>query len=213
MSDTLYLQLDANIEVHHPHVYLQDIAKMSCTNPKLLNRLRVLPVINLDPGKPGRYVMSVMDLIELIRQKQPDLDITSLGETDFILTYEKAAPRHLVFHFLKIAFICLASFFGAAFSIMTFNTDADVATLFSQIYTQVTGENSSGFTILEVCYSIGLGLGVLFFFNHFGHMKITSDPTPMQVQMRKYEDDVNAAIVEDRNRKKAESQNPCQRSS
>ena len=35
----------------------------------------------------------------------------------------------------------------------------------------------------------------------------------MQVQMRKYEDDVNAAIVEDRNRKKAESQNPCQRSS
>ena len=112
MSDTLYLQLDANIEVHHPHVYLQDIAKMSCTNPRLLNRLRVLPVINLDPGKPGRYVMSVMDLIELIRQKQPDLEITPLGETDFILTYEKAAPRHLVIHFLKVAFICLASFFG-----------------------------------------------------------------------------------------------------
>ena len=36
MSDTLYLQLDANIEVHHPHVYLQDIAKMSCTSPRLL---------------------------------------------------------------------------------------------------------------------------------------------------------------------------------
>lgn len=213
MSDILYLQLDANIEVHHPHVYLQDIAKMSCTNPKLLNRLRVLPIINLDPGKPGRYVMSVMDLIELIRQKQPDLEISSLGETDFILTYEKAAPRHLVIHFLKVAFICLASFFGAAFSIMTFNTDADVATLFSRIYTQVTGENSSGFTILEISYSIGLGLGVLFFFNHFGHMKITSDPTPMQVQMRKYEDEVNAAIVEDRNRKKTESQNPCHRSS
>ena len=26
MSDTLYLQLDQNIEVTNPHVYLQDIA-------------------------------------------------------------------------------------------------------------------------------------------------------------------------------------------
>lgn len=213
MSDTLYLQLDANIEIHHPHVYLQDIARMSCTNPKLLNRLRVLPVIHLDPDRPGRYVMSVMDLVDLIRQKQPDLEITPLGETDFILTYEKAAPRHIFFHFLKVGFVSLASFFGAGFSIMTFNTDADVASLFSRIYTQVTGKASGGFTILEICYSIGLGLGVLFFFNHFGHMKITSDPTPMQVQMRNYEDDVNATIIEDRNRKDAQAKNPRQRPS
>ena len=39
MSDTLYLQLDMNIQVQHPHVYLQDIARLSCTNPKILNRL------------------------------------------------------------------------------------------------------------------------------------------------------------------------------
>lgn len=207
MNDTLYIQLDANVEVHHPHVYLQDIAKMSCTNPKLLNRLRVLPVIHLDPQKPGRYVMSVMDLVELIRQKSPDLTITPIGETTFIITYEKAAPQHLLFRYVKIAAVCLASFFGAAFSIMTFNTDADVGTLFSQIYTQVTGKSSSGFTILEISYSVGLGLGVLFFFNHFGHMKITSDPTPMQVQMRKYEDDVNLTIVEEISRKNANQEN------
>lgn len=213
MNDTLYLQIDANIEIHHPHVYLQDIARMSCTNPKLLNRLRVLPIINLDPGKPGRYVMSVMDLIDLIRQKQADLEITPIGETTFILTYEKAAPQQTLFRLCKIIFICLASFFGAAFSIMTFNTDADVATLFSQIYTQVTGKASSGFTILEISYSVGLGLGVLFFFNHFGHMKITSDPTPMQVQMRNYEDDVNATIIEDMNRKQSEKNVPHHRSS
>lgn len=52
MSDTLYLQLDMNIQVQHPHVYLQDIARLSCTNPKILNRLRVLPVANLDSEKP-----------------------------------------------------------------------------------------------------------------------------------------------------------------
>ena len=63
MSDTLYIQTEENVEVHHPHVYLQDIAKLSCTNSKILNHLRVLPVANLDPDKTGRYVISVMDLI------------------------------------------------------------------------------------------------------------------------------------------------------
>lgn len=197
MNDTLYLQLDANVIVRHPHVYLQDIARLSCTNPVVLNRLRVLAVANLDPERPGRYVMSVMDLIELIRKKEPALTISPLGETDFILTYEKPSAHHMILRVIKIAFICLASFFGAAFSIMTFNTDADVGTLFAQIYAQVTGQTSSGFTVLEISYSIGLGFGVLFFFNHFGHMKITSDPTPMQVQMRCYEDDINKTIIED----------------
>ena len=80
MSDTLYLQLDQNIQINHPHIYLQDIAKLSCSNSKILNRLRVMPVINLDPDKPGRYVMSVMDLISEIKKKEPDLEINNIGE-------------------------------------------------------------------------------------------------------------------------------------
>ena len=164
MSDTLYLQLDQNIQINHPHIYLQDIAKLSCSNSKILNRLRVMPVINLDPNKPGRYVMSVMDLISEIKKKEPDLEINNIGEADFIIT---------------------------------FNNDVDVGSLFSQIYTQVTGQTSGHFTVLEITYSIGIGLGVLFFFNHFGHMKITDDPTPMQIQMRLYEENVNKTLIKD----------------
>lgn len=197
MSDTLYLQLDTNMEVHHPHVYLQDIAKLSCSNSKVLNRVRVLPVTNLDPDKPGRYVMSAMDLVDLIQKKEPDLDITTIGEANFIVTYQKEPVPNLIWRWLKVIFVCLATFFGAAFSIMTFNNDVDVGGLFGQIYMQVTGQASNGFTILEISYSIGIGLGVLFFFNHFGRMKITDDPTPMQVQMRLYEDDVNTTIIEE----------------
>lgn len=202
MSDTLYIQLDMNIQIQHPHVYLQDIAKLSCSDSKILNRLRVLPVANLNSEKPGRYVMSVMDLIDMIQKKEPDLTICHMGEPDFILTYKKESVPDALFRWLKIVFVCLATFFGAAFSIMTFNTDVDVGTLFQQIYFQVTGKISDGFTILEISYSVGLAIGVLFFFNHFSRLKFSADPTPMQVQMRKYEDDVNTTILEDLNRKK-----------
>ena len=85
---------------------------------------------------------------------------------------------------------------------MTFNTDVNMSGLFFQLYRQFTGEISTGHTILEFCYSVGIGIGVVFFFNHFGRMKLTDDPTPMQVQMRLYEDDVNNTIIEDASRKK-----------
>lgn len=194
-----------NILIKHPHVYLQDIARLSCSNSKVLNRLRVLPVANLNPDTPGRYTMSVMDLVDLIQKKEPDLDITPLGELSFILTYQPPGKPQMIFEILKVVFISLASFFGAAFSIMTFNTDADVGTLFKQIYQQVTGNVSNGFTILEISYSIGLAAGVLFFFNHFGRKKFSADPTPMQVQMRQYEDNVNTTLLEESSRKASSS--------
>ena len=205
MSDTLYIQTDMNILIKHPHVYLQDIARLSCSNSKVLNRLRVLPVANLNPDTPGRYTMSVMDLVDLIQKKEPDLDITPLGELSFILTYQPPGKPQMIFEILKVVFISLASFFGAAFSIMTFNTDADVGTLFKQIYQQVTGNVSNGFTILEISYSIGLAAGVLFFFNHFGRKKFSADPTQMQVQMRQYEDNVNTTLLEESSRKASSS--------
>lgn len=200
MSDTLYIQTEENVEVHHPHVYLQDISKLSCSNSKILNRLRVMPVANLQPDKPGRYVISVMDLIKEIQQKEPDLDITTIGEPTFLITYQKEGTVNIVLRWCKVVFVCLATFFGAGFSIMTFNNDVDIPALFEQIYTQVTGQASDGFSILEISYSVGIGLGVLFFFNHFGRMKLTDDPTPMQVQMRLYENDVNTTIMENNSR-------------
>lgn len=210
MSDMLHIQLEQNIQVEHNRIYLQDIAKLSCNNSKLLNRLRVLPVITLDKKKPGRYVMSAMDLVKLIQKQEPELEINIIGEPNFILAYKNRPDPGKLWELCKAFFVGLATFFGAAFSIMTFNNDVDVGKLFAQIYTQVTGMSSSHFTILEISYSIGVGLGVLFFFNHFGHMKITSDPTPMQMQMRIYEDEVNTTIIEDLDRwlEHGEERNP-----
>ena len=115
MSDTLYLQVEQNIKVLYPHVYLQDIAELSCRNSRVLNRLRVLPVANLEPGRTGRYVMSVMDLIEKIQQKEPDLTITHMGEPEFIITYQEEPAHNPFFQCLKTAFVCAATFFICAF--------------------------------------------------------------------------------------------------
>ena len=204
MSNTLYMQFDKNVEVRHPHVYLQDVAELSCTDPKVLDRCRVIKILHLDEKKPGRYVVSVNDILKLLLEKEEKLDVTATGETTFVVTYRKEQQGRMT-KALKAAFVCLITFFGTAFAIMTFNNDVSVEDLFARIYHQVTGEVSNGFTAMEISYSAGIGFGVLFFFNHFGRRKITEDPTPMQVQMRLYEDNVNKTIVEDINRKQEQN--------
>ena len=201
MSDTLYIQTEENVEVHHPHVYLQDIAKLSCTNSKILNHLRVLPVANLDPDKTGRYVISVMDLINDIQLKEPDLDITHIGEPNFIITYQKEGTVNIVIRWCKVIFVCLATFFGAGFSIMTFNNDVSVTSVFGEVYRLLTGQESSGHTILELSYSVGLAVGIIAFFNHFAKWKINADPTPLEVEMRLYEDNICKTVIQNDSRK------------
>ena len=92
---------------------------------------------------------------------------------------------------MKTIFVCIVTFFGAMFSIMTFQTDVNIAGLFHKVYFWLTGLESSGFTILEISYAIGIGAGSLFFFNHFGKWRLDQEPTPIEVEMTEYENQVN----------------------
>lgn len=202
MSEILYIQTEKNVEVQSPEIYLQDVAKLTCNDNKVLNRNKVRKVFSIPNGTPGRYVISAVDLIHAVAKEEPNVDITHIGEANLVVTYEKAKHQQKWYSWLKTLLVCVLTFFGGAFSIMTFNTDVDTANLFSKIYTQFTGEIASGPTILEFTYSVGIGIGVIFFFNHFGKGKLTQDPTPVEVQMRLYEDDVNKTLIADKNRSK-----------
>lgn len=202
MSEILYIQTEKNVEVQSPEIYLQDVAKLTCSDSKVLNRNKVRKVFSIPNGAPGRYVISAVDLVHAVAKEEPNVDVTHIGEANLVVTYEKAKHQQKWYSWLKTLLVCMLTFFGGAFSIMTFNTDVDTANLFSKIYTQFTGEIAAGPTILEFTYSVGIGIGVVFFFNHFGKGKLTQDPTPVEVQMRLYEDDVNETLIADKNRSK-----------
>ena len=139
--------------------------------------------------------------LSVIHEKFPQADVQNLGETDIIVTYEDQKTPALAWHIIKTAFVAAVTFFGAAFSIMAFNNDVDVTKLFGQIYELVTGRETGGFTVLEISYSVGVTAGILIFFNHFGRKRFTVDPTPMEIQMRLYENDIQTTLIENSERK------------
>lgn len=196
MSKILYIQTDKNVKVTKDTILLGDVAKLSCPDSKVLQRNECRKIASLKKGKYGRYVVSAMDLIREIEKAEENVDVTHIGESTFVITYEDPEAKNVVVSWAKTIFISLITFFGTAFSIMTFNTDVSVEKLFKQIFRMFTGKRSSGFTVLEITYSIGIAVGVIFYFNHFGSRKLTQDPTPMEVQMRLYEDDVDTTIIE-----------------
>ncbi|MGC4020098.1 MAG: stage V sporulation protein AA [Muricomes sp.] len=202
--DTVYLKGDRNVEVKKPEVTLGDIMSMECSNKDIIPKLKTLKILKIPDGGKQRLVISILKIIACIHEKYPGLEIQNMGEQDIIITYEDQKTPNMFFHVVKTICVALITFCGAAFSIMAFNNDVSTAKLFSQIYEYVTGIKSDGFTLLEVTYSIGIVIGILVFFNHFGKKRFTVDPTPMEVQMRLYENDIQTTLIEDAARREQE---------
>lgn len=201
---TLYIKGDRNVEVTEQDVFLKDIVSMECSDKKFLPKLQAVKILKLHGNREQRYVVSVLEIIACIHAAYPEVEVQNLGEADIIVTYENQKTPPYLWHILKVAVVAAIIFLGSAFSIMAFNNDVGVTKLFGQIYELVMGKKSDGFTVLEVTYSIGLTFGILIFFNHFGKKRFTVDPTPMEVQMRLYENDIQTALVENASRRKEE---------
>lgn len=206
-SETVYIKADRNVEVTKPEVTLGDVLKIECSNPNMvpkLNTLKLLKFHHTDKKHQNRTAVSILRVIQCIHEQYPNIDVQNMGETDFIVTYEEQQTAEGAVHYMKAAVVVVISFIGAAFSIMAFNNDVDTTKMFSQIYELLTGNKSDGFTILELTYCIGLVIGILTFFNHSGKKKFSVDPTPMEVEMRLYENDIQSTLIETYSRKEKE---------
>lgn len=204
--DTLYLKIDRNILVQTYQVHLQDIAKMECTNEAALRQLKQKKIYTFQKQdtqqqkKHRSKVFSILNIIQQIHEDYPDLEIQNMGETDFIIECQADVQENKWLDIVKSCLLCIIIFLGAAFTIMSFNNDVAVGDVFAKLYRQVTGMKSSGFTEIEICYAIGMPIGILIFYNHIGKKKVTPDPTPIQVEMRKYEQDIDQTFVENASR-------------
>jgi len=201
MKDILYIKFDKNMAVYTADVLLGDVAELECSNQAIGNRLKTIKLFTFQKIQKGshvcaaRRVCSVIEVVEKIHEVYPGLEIQNLGESDFIVEYSTKSKDIPFILFGKVFLVCMITFLGSAFSIMTFNNDVSVTTLFAQLYEYFTGQPSDGFTILELTYSLGLTVGIVVFFNHLGGRRLTKDPTPIEVEMRLYENDVDTTLI------------------
>lgn len=200
MSEILYIMMKQSVELDGSEATIKDVAKLYCKTESIVNRLNTIKVVRDKYKGRKAYVVSVMKIIEEASKLYPNIDINTLGAPECVLDFKDGKKTSKKMEYLKVALISLILFFGAGFSIMSFNNDVSIDEMFNQVSYLIAGESNSGKLLMECSYSIGIGLGLLIFYNHFGRKNITKDPTPIEIEMRKYEQDINQTVIDSNSR-------------
>ena len=200
MSRILYLKIEQCIQVPNVSVTIGDVAKLECTDKSMVHRLKTEKLLKADENPNNRKVVSVMLVIEKIHEIYPELEIQNVGESDFIISL-KPEKTSKVLEFVKVFLVCTVSFLGSVFAMMTFNEDVSTLDSFRKVYTWVMGTPAEGSTVLELTYSLGVSVGIIVFFNHFGKKRLMQEPSPVEVEMSGYDKQVYTTLIQQEGRK------------
>lgn len=191
----VYLKCDRNVEVQSQDVFLSDLGEVRCQDEVLNAKLKAIKVHHFKKGESKRFVISSLTLVEQMEQVCADIAVTVIGETDVLVEWISVDRHKGPVQWAKVVFVSLVSFFGTAFTIMAYHNDIGIHSVFTEVYSIIMGAEPDGVNALEVSYSLGLAGGIILFFNHIGGRRITKDPTPIEVSIRQYEEDVDKALI------------------
>ena len=200
----VYIKAEESVCLNHKDIKVKDVMSLYCTDKDIEQKIKNESIYHFPQDQNARKCFSVMKVIEVIKDVDKTLEVLNFGPQDFIVYYKRKQEESKSLNYGKILFVILVAFFGASFSIMTYNTDVGIEELFYNVYEMVMGNAPKGPNILHISYTIGLALGIVIFFNHAGKIKLNDDPTPFEVQMRLYERDVNDTLMIDAGRKEEE---------
>ena len=129
MNKTIYIQTGKSVKVQNPVVKIKDVARISCSDKRIQNQCENMAVMNLKELPPGPYTILAIDLLGKISNQIKEVELVHMGEVGIVINYEPKITSPGILDYLKTAFVCMILFFGAGFSIMTFNTDVDTREL------------------------------------------------------------------------------------
>lgn len=201
MADLLYIKPKQSVKVNERKVLLKDMAEIYSDNPDIAFAADKIEVYKFKEKGKKQYIISILDVVTTLTSMFSDVEVINLGEPDTIIYYEAPDSNVNVKEVLKFIGLCFIAFFGAAFSIMSYNSDVNLVGQLELMQDLFVGGDEAGISIAGMFYSIGLFLGIIIFFNHGAAKKFTDEPTPLQVQLRKYEQDVNQTIITDMDRR------------
>ena len=197
-----YLKMEKHCRVLSPAVKVGDIASVCCGDKALEEKLKCRTIVTYDLKLCGqKKVLSVLEVIDALQEVNEVWDglvyVCNLGadatvlDLDFkdISGNQHSEKNKKALAFYKVIPVMLVTFFGSAFAIMAYNEEAQIGGVFEMI-TQVMGGGVRELQWMAAAYGVGIAAGVMIFFNHFGKKKFSDEPTPMEVEMAKYESDL-----------------------
>lgn len=185
--DDVYIQFKKDIFLpEQPTFRLKDVINISA-HVKTKQKIEQLVAYHAEKQPQREIVVDGLYIIRIIHESLPDVNIRLIGETYTVIYPEKPdRKRGKIF----VPMIWLLLFIGTAMTIMNFHHDVGMQEVQQKIHFIITGKENDYPLLLQIPYSVGLGIGMILFFNYWFTKRFNREPSPLEVELFKYDQDL-----------------------
>lgn len=192
-TPTVYVRLRSRIRIQRGRsVKLGDVAHLLTSPEEQEKRLLELELLRPGPEDGNLILIDILQIIPQIRRVLPDVTVELIGSGHTLVEVVVGSGKPSKSLFILV---WLLLFFGSALTIMNFHADVNMQEVQIRIVEMITGRRDEHPYLFQVAYSIGIGFGMAVFFNHLFKKKWNEEPTPLEVEMFLYQQNVDKYVV------------------
>lgn len=189
---TIYVKMKHHHEVKpSADIYIRDVASLAGeeTVCEKIKNLRLYKVTKKDKNV---VIIDILQVINTIHAYDSNIEVQPIGLTHTVVRVkEKRKP----YSFILFLFTWLLLFLGSGLAIMYFHEDVNMREVHQKIYWMITGNKIDHPWLLQIPYSLGLGIGMILFFNHLFKKKFNEEPSPLEIEMFNYEQSLDQYLI------------------
>jgi stage V sporulation protein AA len=190
----LYLRLRRKVRQRAGEPILLGHVAQLIADPSVEQALLRLPLLTPRKEDGDVILIDMLRIVAKVKEAYPKMLIEHFGEPH---TLVEMASKPRKPNIVLIVLVWLLLFIGSGLAIMNFHADVSMLSVHKRIYELVTGIRNDHPLLLQIPYSIGIGIGMMIFFNHLFRKKINEEPSPLEVEMLMYEENVNRYMILD----------------
>jgi stage V sporulation protein AA len=192
LDKVIYLRMRQRVQVlQHQKVTIGDVAQIVASDEKE-REIKKYIIHEVTPEDKHLIVIDVMRVIGTIQKNNQEIDVQTIGPAQSILEIQMKQKTLAPVYFVLV---WLLLFTGSALAIMNFHEDVSMQLVHQKIYYMITGHYKEQPLLLQVPYSFGLGLGMILFFNHLFRKRLNEEPSPLEVEMFNYQQDLDQYVI------------------
>ncbi|NNU84076.1 stage V sporulation protein AA [Geobacillus sp. BMUD] len=193
MANTVFIKPRHRVQVKPGAVVtLGQAAQIAAPDGGLIPRLKTIPLYRIEPSDKNIVIIDTMQMIQAVLDVDSSLDVQMIGPPQTIIevVYEKRKVSTASF-----VLVWLLLFVGSAMAIMNFHEDVSMQRVHRHLYEMMTGQAVDKPLLLQIPYSLGLGIGMILFFNHWFRKRINEEPSPLEVEMFNYQQAIDQYVI------------------
>lgn len=193
MEKTVFVKLRHRVQVKpRAVVVIGDVAQITANDSNIAEQLKAVPLYRIQPSDKNIVIIDVMKVIRAMMEKDDALDVQVIGPAQTIIEVVDQKRRFSSAYFLLVWMLL---FVGSAMAIMNFHEDVSMQEVHQHLYEMITGKKNDKPLLLQIPYSLGLGIGMILFFNHVFHKRINEEPSPLEVEMFNYQQSLDQYVI------------------